>query len=152
MQFFGHHIRSNKQLSYAIQKKKLSIRYISNSSNHPTIIKKHLPKLIEKRLNGLSTEQRTFNYAKHSYQVALLQFNFKQKLENENKTYPVDKKKRKRTRKIMFCNPPYCQSVKTNIGKKFLDLIDKHFKTESMKKIFNRSNDKVSYCCMENVK
>ena len=108
--------------------------------------------MIEKRLNRLSTDLRTFDNTKHSYQIAVLKSNFKHKLEYENKTNPVDKKKRKRTRKIMYFNPPYCQSVKTNIGKKFLDLIDKHFKTKSMKKIFNRSNCKISYCCMENVK
>ena len=35
----------------------------------------------------------------------------------------------------MLFNPPYCQSVKTNIGKEFLHLIDKHFKNDYMKKI-----------------
>ena len=134
------------------RKENSSIRYISSDSNHPKIIKKNLPKMIEKRLNRLSTDLRTFDNAKHSYQIALLQSNFKHKLEYENKTNPVDKKKRKRTRKIMYFNPPYCQSVKTNIGGKFLDLIDKHFNTENMKKIFNRSNCKISYCCMDNVK
>ena len=54
-------------------------------------------------------------------------------------------------RKTMFFNPRYWQSVKTNIKKKFLDLIDKHFKKENMKKVFNRNNCKVSYCCMESV-
>ena len=61
-------------------------------------------------------------------------------------------KKRNRTRKKMFFNPPYCRSLKTNIVKEFLHLIDKHFKNENMKKIINRNNCKVSYCCMDNVK
>ena len=55
--------------------------------------------MIEKRLNRLSTDQQTFDNAKHSYQVALRQSNFKHKLKYENKTNPVDKKKRKQTRK-----------------------------------------------------
>ena len=112
--------RKGKTIIYEIKadrKEISSIRYINNNSNHPTIIKKNLPKMIEKRLNRLSTDQQTFDNAKHSYQVALRQSNFKHKLKYENKTNPVDKKKRKQTRKIMFFNPPYCQSVKTNIGK-----------------------------------
>ena len=73
-----------------------------------------------------------------SYQAALRQSNFKHELEYENKTNPVDKKKRIRTRKIIFFNPSYCQSVKTNIWKKFLDLIDKYFKNENMKNILTK--------------
>ena len=60
--------------------------------------------MIDKRLKRLSTDPQTFDNAKHSYQVALRQSNFKHKLEYENKTSPVDK--RKQTRKIMFFNPP----------------------------------------------
>ena len=52
----------------------------------------------------------------------------------------------------MFFNPPYCQSVKTNIGKEFLHLIDEHFKNVNMKKVFNRNNCKASYSCMKNLK
>ena len=36
------------------QKENSSIKYINNFSNHPSIIKKNLPKMIEKRLNRLS--------------------------------------------------------------------------------------------------
>ena len=40
-----------------------------------------------------------------------------------------------------------------NIGKKFLQLVDKHFgKNSPYHKIFNRSTIKVSYSCMSNVK
>ena len=129
-----------------------SIKYINNKSNHPMILKKNLPKMIENRLNRLSTNPKIFNDAKTDYQTALRKSNFKHKLEYTEKTNITDKKRRKRTRKILFFNPPYCQSVKTNVGKKFLNLIDKHFRSENMKKNFNRNNCKVSYCCMENVK
>ena len=57
-----------------------------------------------------------------------------------------------RKRKITWFNPPFCKSVKTNIGKRFLDLIDKHFPIyNKYRKLFNRNNVKVSYCCMENM-
>ena len=36
-------------------------------------------------------------------------------------------KRKKRTRKVTWFNPPFCQSVKTNIGRKYLELVRKHF-------------------------
>ncbi len=61
--------------------------------------------------------------------------------------------KRKRHRKVIWFNPPYSKNVKTNIARKFLQLVDKHFpKTSRLHKIFNRNNIKVSYSCMSNVK
>ena len=121
-------------------------RYINFNSNHPTIIKKNLPKMIEKRLNRQLTDSQVFDNAKHSYQAALRQSNFSHELKYENisKTNYISKKKRKSNEKVIFFNPPYCQSVKTNIGKEFLPLIDKHFINENMKKIFNRNNCYVS--------
>ena len=99
----------------------------------------------------LTSLLQIINNVKHSYQAALKQTNFNHELkyENKSKTNYVGKKKRNRTKKVIFFNPPYCQSFKTNIGKEFLHLIDKHLKSENMKKIFNRNNRK---CCMENVK
>ena len=43
-------------------------------------------------------------------------------------------------------------NVKTNIGKKFLALVRKHFDNSSLKKIFNKNTVKVSYSCMPNMK
>ena len=64
----------------------------------------------------------------------------------------MNKKKRSRKRNCIFYNPPYCISVKTNIGRSFLKLIDTHFKTgNEYRKLFNRSSVKISYCCMNNM-
>ena len=61
--------------------------------------------------------------------------------------------KRKRTRNIIWFNPPYSKSVQTNVARDFLKLIDKHFPAASpLHKIFNRNTVKVSYNCMNNVK
>ena len=60
-------------------------------------------------------------------------------------------KNKNRNRKILWFNPPYSDSVKTNLGSKFLSLLDKHFKNSKYKKFFNRSTIKVSYCCMPNM-
>ena len=44
------------------------------------------------------------------------------------------------------------KSVSTNIGRKFLNLLDKHFPPSNpFHKIFNRNTVKVSYSCTENI-
>ena len=56
-------------------------------------------------------------------------------------------------KKVHLLQPPYCQSVQTNIGKLFLNLIDKHFKkSNEYYKIFNRKCIKISYSCPPNIK
>ena len=43
-------------------------------------------------------------------------------------------------------------NVKTNIGKKFLNLIGRHFpKDHKYHKLFNRNTIKISYSCMNNM-
>ena len=128
------------------RKENSSIKYINKNSNHSMIIKNNFPKMIQERLIRLSTDPNIFDDAKPCYQNALNKSNFKPKLKYTNETKINDKKKRKRTRNVIFFNPPFCKSVK-----RFLGLIDKHFKNESMKKFFNRNNCKVSYCFIENV-
>ena len=58
----------------------------------------------------------------------------------------------KRTRKIIWFNPPFTQTVKTNVAKLFFRLLDKNFpKSHLLHKIFNRNTIKVSYSCMNDV-
>ena len=135
------------------QKENSNIIYVNNYSNHPPIIKKNLPQMIEKRLNRLSKNEEIFKNSITGYQNALINSNFKHKLKYSNDQDNQNKKKPKRTRKIIYFNPPYCQSVKTNIGKIFLQLIDKHFKEDhKLNKIINKNNCKISYSCMNNIK
>ena len=56
---------------------------------------------------------------------------------------PKQSKKKKPRRKIIYFNPPYCQSVRTNIGKAFLQLEDKNFKEDKLNKIINRKKIKI---------
>ena len=59
---------------------------------------------------------------------------------------------RNRHRKIIWFNPTFSQSVKTNIGKIFLKLVRKHFpRHHKLHKIFNPNTLKLSYCCMKNI-
>ena len=49
--------------------------------------------------------------------------------------------------------PLFCQSVKTKIGTKFIELINKHFgPNHPYRKIFSRKTLKISYCCTPNTK
>ena len=61
------------------------------------------------------------------------------------------KSNKKKTRKymILWFNPPFCRSVKTNVGRIFLKLIKKYFSEgSSLTKIVNINTVKVSYSCM----
>ena len=63
----------------------------------------------------------------------------------------LSKKKTRKRQEIIF-TPPYNMSLKTNIGKQFLELIDKHFpKNHVLYPIANRKNIKISYSCTRNI-
>ena len=65
----------------------------------------------------------------------------------------ADKKKRSRRRKVTYFHPPFCNSVKTKIGKIFRNLVSKHFSRDHRYyKIFNKNTIKISYSCLPNVK
>ena len=61
--------------------------------------------------------------------------------------------KRKRKRNIIWFNPLYRKSVKTNIRRIFIKLISKHFPlNHKFVKIFNKNTIKLSYSCMPNIR
>ena len=52
----------------------------------------------------------------------------------------------------IYINPPFCKSVSTNIARRFIDLVKKHFgKTNPLSKLFNKNSMRVSYSCMPNM-
>ena len=62
------------------------------------------------------------------------------------------KRKRQRKRNIIWFNHPFDKNVTTNIGRRFLQLLDLHFHVgHPYHRIFNRNTVKVSYCCMPNM-
>ena len=134
------------------KKENTEIRYINKNSNYPKIIKKNLPAMIENRLIKLSKNRNIFDQNAYTYQNALDKSNFKHKL-TYKEDFSKQKKKRNRTRKIVYFNPPFCESVKTNIGKMFFELINKHFnQNNSLNKLINKNNCKLAYSCMSNIK
>ena len=134
---------------YPYRKDNNKINYVNSKSNHPPTILKQIPKMIETRLSKNSSNKNLFNNIKKDYNDALNinGYNYEIKYTEERKN-----KKRNRKRKIIWFNPPYCKSVKTNIGKKFLKIINKHFGENSkLKKYLNKNNIKLSYSCMPNM-
>ena len=125
--------------------------YININSNHPPNIIKQIPNTINKRINELSSTKEVFEKSAPYYNDALSRSGYTQQLAYiPEETEPP--KRKKRSRNIIWFNPPYSVSVKSNIARKFLNLIDRHFpRTHRFYKNFNRNNVKVSYSCMPNV-
>ena len=127
--------------------------YISRKANHPHTIIKEIPKAIAKRISDISSCEVVFNESIPIYSDALRKSGFHDNVTFIPKTTNTKTNKKKtRKRKIMWFNPPYCLSFKTNVGRIFLKLIKKHFpKHNSLNKIFNKNTVKVSYSCMGNI-
>ena len=108
--------------------------------------------MISKRISLLSSNQDIFDQEAPIYNEGLRLAGY-----NEQIQYipPSDENRNRRKRKrdvIYFC-PPWNDSLKTNLGKKFLALIDKHFRRGTfLGKLFNRNTVKISYSCTKNMK
>ena len=127
------------------KKKNDQLLYINTSSNHPPSIMKQIPASINKRLSDNSSNESIFNTAKPEYEAALQNSRYSALLSFS----PCKPTKRKRKRNILWFNPPYNKSVQTNIGRIFLNLINKHFPNSGkLHKIFNKNTLKLSYSCM----
>lgn len=125
--------------------------YINSKSNHPYHIIKNLPIAINKRLSEISSNENVFNNHKNEYQNALRNSGHNAKLKFQ-KNEQKKRTKNNRNRNIIWYNPPFNMALKTNIGKTFLKLIDKHFpKNHQLNKIINRKNVKISYSCCPNI-
>ena len=126
--------------------------YINRLSNHPPIIKKKLPEMINKRLVNLSSSEKVFYEEAPLYDEALKNAGYKHKLTYNTEVITEKIKNRVRRRNVIWFNPPYNESVRTDIGRKFLNLLDKHFENQpNLKKHFNRHTVKLSYSCSPNI-
>ena len=100
------------------RKENSHIRYVNNQSNHPKPIRKSIGPMVSNRLNKLSSSEKIFNNIKKDYNEALAESGHN-KLKNYNEYVLKPNKKTRKSRKIIYFNPPSCNSVKTNIVKKF---------------------------------
>ena len=105
--------------------------------------------MIADRISGISSNKTIFERAAPFYNDALHHSGYKSNLVYREQ---ATKTKQSRKRKIIWFNPPYSLNVKTNVAKRFLKIVDKHFpKKYRLHKLFNRNNLKVSYSCLPNV-
>ena len=126
--------------------------YIHINSDHPSSIIKEIPRSIEKRLSILSSSKDIFQELAIYYEKCLKNSGYKTKLQYQQPK-ENNKNKKKRKRKIIWINPQYSKSVKTNIEKIFIKLISKHFPpNHKFVKIFNKNTIKLSYSCMLNIR
>ena len=129
--------------------------YVNAGSNHPPRVLDNIPKGVNKRLSMISANKSIFDKAAPPYQAALNEAGYSHQLEyeeieSESENSKKDKKNRKR--KIIWFNPPFSKSVKTKVGKEFLNLVRKHFpKGNPLNKIFNMNTVKTSYRCFPNL-
>ena len=128
--------------------------YVHKSSNHPPSILRSIPASVSRRITDNSSDRRTFDEAAPPYNTALKASGYKdcidfiEQRKHENKR----QQKRRRSRSVIWFNPPYSRTVRTCLGRRFLQLIDKHFpKGSKLNPIFNRNTVKVSYSCMPSV-
>ena len=122
--------------------------YINKQSNHPHQIIKNLPEMINRRICEISCNEEEYKKAKPTYKNALEKSGFNEEMSFKK----YEKVKRKRKRNVMYFNPPFSKSVKTNVGNEFLKLVSKHFPvSHKYRSLFNKNNLKISYSCMTNV-
>ena len=111
-----------------------------------------VPFSVNKRLNVLSSNKEVFDQAKEVYQKALIESCFDYELYFDEDLKNNNPKKNKRKRKVVWYNPPFCRSVKTNLGKEFLRIVSESFPpSHKLHKIFNRNSLKLSYSCLPNI-
>ena len=126
--------------------------YVYSKSNHPPAILKNIPLSINKRLLKISANKDIFDAAVPLYQKELDANGYQHTLEFD----PLatnNKEKQKRSKNVIYFNPPYSLNVKTNLGAKFLRLIDHHFPPGSaLHPLINRRKVKLSYRCLPNLK
>ena len=126
--------------------------YVDRNSNHPPCILKNIPHSVNNRLSKISANEEVFLQACPPFQAALRKSGYDYQL-NFNPPSHNQTKSNKRKRNILRFHPPYSQNVHTNIGQKFLKLVDENFpKEHPLSKIINRNCIKLGYRCMPNMK
>ena len=114
------------------------INYVHVDSNHPSIVR--IGEGVNHRLSANSSSKALFNAARGPYQEALERSGHTHKL--VYKPAEAAPRGRRRSRKnIIWFNPPWCNSVTTDLGRKFLNLVDSCFPPgHRLHKIFKPQN------------
>ena len=125
--FCRFHLDLNKESHKSYIKPEKTIRYVPKNSNHPKNIIKDIPKIIEARLNTLSSNQNEFDVTKDRFQKSLREAGYKHTIEYKPQAIQNERVNRKRHKHILWWNPPYNSECKTKIGKIFFELLKNTF-------------------------
>ena len=140
----------NRSTYQPFTKPNTSLQYVHRESNHLPITIKNIPAAINK-LSSLSSDKASIDQAAPPYQKTLDESAYYYTLQYE--PAKTSKRKNRQRNYIFWYHPPFSKNTSTNIGYKFLALVDKHFpKDHKLRKIFNRNTIKISYSCMDNTK
>ena len=127
------------------------IKYVSAGSNHPPSIKKQIPIMVQNRLSSLSSNAEIFENISPIYRQALHEAGYNSDIKFIDVPSTAGPKKT-RNRNIIWFRPPWSDSIATNVGGKFLQILRKRFPKENpLGKLFNKNNVKISYGCLPNM-
>ena len=122
--------------------------YIHKQSNHPPTVLRQIPLAVNKRLSSISHSAVQFNQAAPPYQEALARSGYEHQLRYEAPAQGGGRR-RCRSRRVTWFNPPFSLHVSTNVGRKFLRLVDTCFPPgHLLHGLLNRNTVKVSYRTM----
>ena len=125
--------------------------YINASSNLPPSVLKRFPKSVSTRITANSYNEDIFHKSPLFYNSILQDFGFNENIKYCPEELVSSRRRKNRSRNIIWYKPPFSKNIKTNIAKHFFKLLKKHFgKNHKYHKIFNENNIKVSYSCMNN--
>ena len=128
--------------------------YVHKQSNHPPSILKNIPLSVNDRLSRLSSSKEIFDIAAPPYQKALDESGYSHKLGFKDMSGSLASeptRKKNRSRRLTYFNPPFSLNVETNIGKEFLNLIRNFPKNNVLRKIVNPNTIKLSYRTSKNM-
>ena len=121
----------NTGLYIPYMKENNTILYINTKSNHPPSSLKNIPQNVTNRLSRNSANQEIFNASIQPYQDALVASGYSDNLKFDDNVkqqqLQPQPKRRNRTRKVTWFNPPFSLNVKSNIGKIFLQILKECF-------------------------
>ena len=129
--------------------------HVHMSSNHPPEFLKRLPTSFSELLSRSSSNKQIFDSVKPDYEEALKKSGCQTSLEYigtkvdniENNTNKLQRK-----RKTIWFNLPLNKSISTNLGRRFLNLVEKPLSKEhKLPKMFNKNTLKVRYGCSQSL-
>ena len=128
--------------------------YVNVGSNHPKSVINNIPLGVDERLSMTSSNEEIFNANVGVYQEALESAGHKHKLKYVEKDIGSYNKVKKRTRskKQYFFNPPYELNVKINVAKEVFKALERTIpKGHKLYPLLNRHTVKVTYSTMPNI-